>query len=127
MHAMGAMTNALAPLLALILAVTPTVDVVCRALCTASPVGAAAPSCHEGAAPTADGVLLPAMACHHDAVEAVNQSEGARNRLAVAPLGTVQVIIFAYLPSPAGGGDRKRQSVRPRLPLAYPSTVVLRI
>lgn len=123
---LGALTSLLALLLALTLAAAPTVDVACRALCTPPPIGTAAPSCHEVGTATADGVLVPAMSCHHDAVAAVDQVEGARNRVAAAPLGTLQATVLAYLPAPAGA-DRQRQSVRPRLPYAYPSTVVLRI
>ena len=56
------MTRLSSLLLALLLTVTPTVDVVCRAVCTAQLMGAAANPCHEVASPNVDGVLLPAVA-----------------------------------------------------------------
>lgn len=126
MKAIGAMTNPLATLLALLLAVTPTVDVACRTVCTPQLTGAAADSCHEVASSNADGVLLPAVACQRDAVAAVAPADGARNLLAPAPLVTAQATAFAFVPA-STGAHLRRQVVRPRLPHAYPSTVVLRI
>lgn len=113
-------------LLALLLTVTPTVDVTCRAVCTAQLIGAAANPCHEVASPNVDGVLLPAVACARDAVAAVAPADGTRTLVAPAPLVTAQATAFAFVPASAGAHLR-RQAVRPRLPHAYPSTVVLRI
>jgi hypothetical protein len=120
------MTRLFGLLLALLLSVTPTVDVACRAVCTPQLMGAAAESCHEVASPNVDGVLLPALACQRDAVAAVAPADGARTVLAPAPLVTAQATAFAFVPASAGA-DLRPQAVRPRLPHAYPSTVVLRI
>jgi len=126
MIVVGAMPRLSGLLLALLFTVTTTVDVVCSAVCTPQLTGAASASCHPAASPTADGVLLPAMACHHDVVAGVRQVESARHLWTPAPLGTVQVTVLAYVPASAGA-DLRRQAVRPRLPHAYPSSVVLRI
>jgi hypothetical protein len=120
------MTRLSGLLLAFLLAVSPTVDVACRALCTPQLVGAAADACHEVASADLDGVLLPAQACQRDAVAALAPADGARNLVAPAPLVTAQATPVAFVPASAGAHVR-RQAVRPRPPHAYPSTVVLRI
>lgn len=120
------MTRLSGLLLALLFSVMPTVDIVCRALCTPDPTSASAPSCHEVAAPTSDGVLLPAVACQRDAVAAVAPADGTRNLVPPAPLVTAQVTAFLQVAAPAGA-DMNRPAVRPRPPQAYPSTIVLRI
>jgi hypothetical protein len=120
------MTRLSSLLLALLLTVTPTVDVVCRAVCTPQLMGAAAPSCHEAASQIADGVLRPAVTCQRDAAAAVGPVDGARSLVAQAPLVTLHIAALAPVPASAGA-DLRREAVRPRLPHAYPSTTVLRI
>jgi hypothetical protein len=113
-------------LLALMFSVMPTVDTVCRALCTPEPTSASAPSCHDVAAPTRDGVLLPAVACQRDAIAAVAPADGTRNLVPPAPIVTARLTTVLDAAAPAGA-DMHRQAVRPRPPQAYPSTIVLRI
>lgn len=114
-------------LLALMFGATPTVDMVCRSLCTPDAMAAVAPSCHEVVSQTADGVLLPAVACQRDVVAAVAPADGTRNLVPPAPLVTAQVTAFLHVAAPAGC-DINRLAVRPRPPQAYPSsTIVLRI
>ena len=120
------MTRLSGLLLSLLFAVAPTVDMVCRATCTPVPMTADASSCHEDSYPTADAVLLAAVACRFDAVTAVAPTEGARNLVAPAPLLTAQVTTFAHVLVSTGAGLR-RHALRPRLPHGYPSTIVLRI
>jgi hypothetical protein len=120
------MTRLLGLLLASMLAVTPTVDMVCRAVCTPDTAAADAPSCHEVVSATADGALLPATSCQRDAAAAAPPTDGTRNAVTRAPLVTVQVTAFAHV-SASVGADLRRQAVRPRTPQTYLSTVVLRI
>lgn len=115
-----------APLLAVLLAVTPTLDAVCRAVCTPVTTAADVPSCHEVDGATTDGVLVPVACCHSDAVTAVLPTDVTRNLVARAPLVTAQISSFGYMPASAGA-DIRRQAVRPRLSHSYPSTIVLRI
>jgi hypothetical protein len=120
------MTRLCGLLLAFLLTVTPTVDVACRALCTSQMRGAASDVCHDVASPNVDGVLVPAVACQPAADAAAAPADRARNPLAAAPIVTAQATAFALVPASAGAHLRP-QPVRPRLPHAYPSTVVLRI
>jgi predicted cobalt transporter CbtA len=113
-------------LLALMFSVMPTVDIVCRALCTPEPSSASPPSCHDVAAPTPDGVLLPAVACQRDASVAVAPADGTRNLVPPAPIVTARFTTFLDAAAPAGA-DMHRLAVRQRPPQAYPSTIVLRI
>ena len=121
----GAMKTLLATVLALLLAVTPTVDVLCRAVCAPQLMGAAAPSCHEVASPTVDGVLLPGGACQRDAVATLAPADAARNLVVPASLVPVQVMASSFV-SASSGADLRRQVLRPRSH-GYASTTVLRI
>jgi hypothetical protein len=116
------MTRFSSLLLALLLAVTPTVDVVCRAVCTPNPSAAAVPSCHEAASDTAE--WLPGVTCQRDALSAVAPTEGARNIVAPAPLVTALVISSVLVPA-SSSADFRRQAPPPSH--GYPSTTVLRI
>jgi hypothetical protein len=97
-------------LLALLLAVTPTVDVVCRAVCTPNPSAAAVPTCHEVASDTAE--WLPGVTCQRDALAAVVSTDGARNIVAPAPLVTALVIGSVLVPA-SRRADLRRQTPRP--------------
>jgi hypothetical protein len=121
----GAMNSLLATVLALLLAVTPTVDMVCRAVCTPQLTGAPAQSCHEVAFPTVDGVLLPVAACQRDAAATLAPADAARNLVVPAPLIPVQVMASPFV-SASSGADLRRQVLRPRSH-GYASTTVLRI
>lgn len=125
MRPVVAMTRFSGLLLALIFTVTPTVDMVCRAMCTPQLMAAAAPSCHEVGSANADGALLPAVVCQRDAGAAVAPADGARNLLVSAPLVTAQVPVLAHVPE--SGRAALRRSVRPCSPHGYYSTTVLRI
>lgn len=120
------MTRLVGSLLALLFSVLPTADVVCRAVCAPNATSTAAPSCHEVAPQTADGALVPAVACQREAVAAAVAGEAARSLVSPAPLATTQAVPFVYLPS-STTADVNRRSVRPRPPQACPSTNVLRI
>ncbi len=120
------MTRISGLLLAVLLAVTPTVDVVFRAVCTPNPTAAASPSCHEVASGTADGVLMPSgSTCQREPVAALAPADGALNIVAPAPIVTVQVMAFALVPvSTSANLDRQ---TRPGSSHGYPSAIVLRI
>jgi hypothetical protein len=113
-------------LLTVLLAVTPTVDVVCRTVCTPNPTAAASPSCHEVASGTGDGMLVPGgTTCQREPVAAVTPADGARNIVAPAPLVTVQVMAFAIVPvSTSANLERQTRSGSSH---GYPSPIVLRI
>jgi hypothetical protein len=121
----GTMTRLSSLLLVLMLAVTPTVSVVCRAVCTPNPTPAASPSCHEVAPDTADGVWSPGLTCQRDAVVAVAQADWARNIVAPAPLVTTFIVGSVLVPACSRAGLR-RQTPRPPSH-RYASTTVLRI
>jgi hypothetical protein len=118
----GTMTRLSSLLLALLLTVTPTVDVVCRAVCTPNPTAAAVPSCHEVASDTAE--WLPDVTCQRDALAAVAPTDVARSIVAPAPLVTALVIVSVLVPASSSAGLR-RQAPPPSH--GYPSTTVLRI
>jgi hypothetical protein len=122
----AAMVRLLGLLLALMFSVMPTVDTVCRALCTPEPTSTSAPSCHDAAAPTHDGVWLPGVACQREAVAAVVPADGTRNLVPPAPVVTSRYTTDLDAAAPARA-DMHRHAVRPRPPQAYPSTIVLRI
>ncbi len=113
-------------LLALMFAVMPTVDMVCRALCTPDPIASAAPACHEVAFQSADGVLLPAVDCQRDVIAVVAPAEAIRNLASPGQVVTSLVTVFAPV-SASASVDGNRQPVRPRPLHGYPSTIVLRI
>jgi hypothetical protein len=113
-------------LLALMFSVMPTVDTVCRALCTPEPMSASAPSCHYAAAPTHDGMWLPGVACQREAMAAVVPADGTRNLVPPAPVVTARYTTDLDAAAPARA-DMHRHAVRPRPPQAYPSTIGLRI
>ena len=114
-------------LLASVLAVTPTVDVVCRAVCSRATTGVVVPSCHEVHSVAAtDGLLLPATSCRHDAVTMTPPTEGTRSLPARTPLVTVEITSFLHVSSSISACIG-RQAGRPRATHAYPSTIVLRI
>lgn len=117
------MTRFSSLLLALLLAVTPTVNVVCRAVCTPNPSAAPVPSCHEVASNTAE--WLPGVTCQRDALAAVASTDVARNIVAPAPLVTAFVIGFVLVPA-SSSADLRRQAPRPPSH-GYTSTTVLRI
>jgi hypothetical protein len=119
------MTHLSSLLLVVMLAVTPTVDVVCRAVCTPNPIASASASCHEFASETADGLWLPGVTCQRDAVAAAAPADGARNLVAPAPLVSVLVKRFAYVR--ASGSANLQRLMQPRSSHGYPSTIVLRI
>lgn len=119
------MTRLSSLLLVLMLAVTPTVSVVCRAVCTPNPTPAASPSCHEVAPDTADGVWSPGLTCQRDAVVAVAQADWARNIVAPAPLVTPFIVGSVLVPACSRAGLR-RQTPRPPSH-RYAFTTVLRI
>lgn len=116
------MYRLLAILLTFLLAVTPTVDVMCRALCT--PDATAVP-CHHLAAPAADGSLSSAS-CKDDAAAAVAPVE--RTRTAVSPAPLLRVKLFDVAQGPVfPGGFVRRPPAYPRHAQGFLSTVVLRI
>ena len=122
----GTMTRLSSLLLALMLAVTPTVNVVCGAVCTPNPTAATSPSCHEVASGTADGVLVPGGAtCQRDPVAAVAPADAARSIVAAAPFVTALIVGSERVPA-SSSADLRRQTPRPPSH-GYASTTVLRI
>lgn len=115
------MHGIVAVFLALLVAVTPTLDKVCRAFCTAE---GAAVYCHHIAAPSADG-SLSSPSCEGDAEVAVAPSGATRSLVPPAPL-FVQISESANAPA-VTDAHTWRQSMRPDPPPACLSPIVLRI
>ena len=113
-------------LLALLFAVMPTVDMVCRALCTPGASAEAVPACHEVAPATADGMVVPAISCQRDAAAALVPGDASRGLVAPAPVVTVRASIDRTAAA-ACTADRSGPPVRPRPTQAFPSSIVLRI
>lgn len=119
------MTRLLGFLIVVMVAVTPTADVVCRALCT--PVAATAlPSCHDDGEVPAGGVVAPASSCQPTTAAALaaidtRRSPSTPSAHQAAPASTVPSQPMTVR------GPAPRQDVRPRPPQACPSTIVLRI
>lgn len=120
------MNRVVALIVAAMLAVTPTADVVCRAVCTPGSTAADVPPCHEIALATADGALLPSAVCQRGATTVAPPTREARNLTAPAPLVTVEVHAFAHAAVVKAAGLASLAE-RPHLTHASPSSIVLRM
>lgn len=120
------MTRLLALLVASTLAVTPTANVVCRAVCTPGTTAVDARACHELGPSPVDGVLLSAVGCQRDVETAAPPTGEARNLVAPAPLANVKVPAFAHA-AVLKVTHHTSPAVRLHPTQADHSTVVLRI